>query len=89
MKININKVLEAIRKINPDAQASITDEDMNTLRWENGTTPISKSDIEAQIPVVVKEMEDAITKKATDKASADAKLKALGLTDDEIEAFRS
>jgi hypothetical protein len=33
-------------------------------------------------------MEDAITKKTTDKASADAKLKALGLTDDEIEAFR-
>ena len=28
------------------------------------------------------------TKKNNDKASADAKLKALGLTDDEIEAFR-
>ena len=85
----INKVLEAIKKINPDAQASITDEDLNTIRWENGTTPILKEDIEAQIPVVEQEIADAEAKKIADKASANAKLKALGLTDDEIEAFRS
>ena len=41
------------------------------------------------IPTVEQEEADAITKKINDKASADAKLKALGLTDDEIEAFRS
>ena len=85
----INKVLEAIKKINPDAQASITDEDLNTIRWENGTTPISIADIQAQIPVVEQEIADAAAKKIADKASADAKLKALGLTDDEIEPFRS
>ena len=33
--------------------------------------------------------DDSITKQATDKASANAKLKALGLTDDEIEAIKS
>ena len=32
-------------------------------------------------------MEAAATKKATDKASAKIKLKALGLTDDEVEAL--
>jgi len=85
----INKVLEAIKKINPDAQASITDEDLNTIRWENGTTPISIADIQAQIPVVEQEAADAAAKKIADKESANAKLKALGLTDDEIEAFRS
>ena len=85
----INKVLEAIKKINPDAQASITDEDLNTIRWENGTAPISISAIQAQIPVVEQEIADAAAKKIADKASANAKLKALGLTDDEIEAFRS
>ena len=85
----INKVLEAIKKINPDAQASITDEDLNTIRWENGTAPISISAIQAQIPVVEQEIADAAAKKIADKASADTKLKALGLTDDEIEAFRS
>ncbi len=81
----MNKILEAIKKINPSAQASITDEDLNTIRWENGTTPISVADIQDQIPAV----EAAITKKTNDKESANAKLKALGLTDDEIEAFKS
>ena len=37
----------------------------------------------------VKEIANAEAKKIADKASANAKLKALGLTDDEIEAFRS
>ena len=83
----INKVLEAIKKINPDAQASITDEDLNTIRWENGTTPISIADIQAQIPVVEQEIADAAAKKIADKASADSKLKALGLTEDEIKAL--
>tara|TARA_R100000656_G_scaffold79048_1_gene58126 strand:+ start:444 stop:704 length:261 start_codon:yes stop_codon:yes gene_type:complete len=83
----MGNVVKAILKINPNAQVSVKNDDVNEIIWENETTPISKSDIEAQIPVVVKEMEDAITKKATDKASADAKLKALGLTDDEIEAL--
>ena len=85
----MNKIIEAIKKINPDAQASITDEDLNTIRWENGTTPISKADIEAQISVVEQEEIDAAAKKIADKEAANAKLKALGLTDDEIEAFRS
>ena len=82
-------VIKAILSINPNAEVSVSGNDINTIQWHNGTTPISIADIEAQIPVVEQEMADAITKKANDKASADAKLKALGLTDDEIEAFRS
>ena len=35
-----------------------------------------------------KAFDDAKTKKATDKTSAETKLKNLGLTDDEIKAFR-
>ena len=35
----------------------------------------------------VKEVADGITKKATEQASATTKLKALGLTDDEITAL--
>jgi len=83
-------IIEAILKINPNAVVTVRGTDINTceIEWHNGTTPISIADIEAQIPVVEQEITDAATKKATDKASADAKLKALGLTDDEIEAFR-
>jgi hypothetical protein len=84
-------IIDAVLKINPNAVVTVRGTDIDTceLEWHEGTTPISKADIEAMLPVVEQEAKDAITKKATDKASADAKLKALGLTDDEIEAFRS
>ena len=84
------KIIDAIIKINPNADVVIRGSDINTceIEWHNGTTPISKADIEAQIPVVEQEIADAATKKINDKASANAKLKALGLTDDEIEALK-
>ena len=84
-------ITQAILKINPNAEVSVSGEDINTceITWHNGTPEISKADIEAMIPIVEQEAADAIIKKANDKASADVKLKALGLTDDEIEAFRS
>jgi predicted RNA binding protein with dsRBD fold (UPF0201 family) len=81
-------VIKAILKINPTAEVSVSGDDINTIVWENGTTPIPVADIQAQIPVVEQEIADAATKKINDKASANAKLKALGLTDDEIEALK-
>ena len=44
---------------------------------------------EAEVNAKIQEFKDAEAKKIADKASANAKLKELGLTDDEIEAFRS
>ena len=51
-----NKIIKAILKINPTAQVSVSEEDINTITWENGTTPISKENIEAQFPAVELEM---------------------------------
>ena len=82
-------IIKAIQKINPTAQLTIKGGDIDSIVWENGTSPISKSDIEAKISQAETEIADAASKKVADKASADAKLKALGLTDDEIEAFRN
>ena len=45
-------ILEVILKINPNAKASVVDNDINQITWHNGTTPISKADIEAKIPEV-------------------------------------
>ena len=42
-------VITAIRKINPKAEVSVSDNNINTIVWENGTTPISKSDIETKM----------------------------------------
>jgi hypothetical protein len=82
-----NKIIEAILKINPQAEISITNEDINTIVWHDGTTPIPVSDIQAQIPTVEAEIEqekqDAINKKASGKQ----KLLDLGLTESEVKAL--
>jgi hypothetical protein len=45
----LDKVYFAILKINPNAKYSILGEDINNIQWNNGTTPISKADIEAKM----------------------------------------
>ena len=42
-------VLKAILKINPNAEASVRDNNINQIEWHNGTTPIPKADIEAKM----------------------------------------
>ena len=42
----------AIKKINPNAAFIVDGGDINRITWLEGTTPISKSDIEAQYPAV-------------------------------------
>ena len=39
---------KAIHAINPSAQFKYSSEDFSTLKWLNGTTPISQADIEAK-----------------------------------------
>ena len=80
-------IAKAIKKINPNADFTVNAEDYNQITWLNGTTPISKSEIEAMIPTVQAETEqekqDAITKKASGKQ----KLLDLGLTESEVKAL--
>jgi hypothetical protein len=52
----MSNIIKAILKINPTAEVSVSEEDINTITWENGTTPISKENIEAQFPAVELEM---------------------------------
>ena len=40
---------KAIKKINPLAEFRYTEDDINTIEWLNGTTSISKTDIEAKM----------------------------------------
>ena len=39
---------KAIKAINPSAEFTINADDFNQITWLNGTTPISKSDIETK-----------------------------------------
>ena len=81
-------IIEAILKINPNAEVSVSGEDINTceITWHNGTTPIPKADIEAKM-LELPTAEDEATQKETEKASGKQKLKDLGLSDAEIKAL--
>jgi len=42
-------ITKAILKINPNAEVLVSGNDINQITWLNGTTPISKADIEAKM----------------------------------------
>ena len=42
-------IIQAILKINPNAEVTVRGDDINAIEWHNGTTPISKADIEAKM----------------------------------------
>jgi hypothetical protein len=41
-------IIKAILKINPNAQVTVRGEDINTIEWHNGTTPIPANEILAK-----------------------------------------
>ena len=41
-------IIEAIISINPNAKVSVSEENYDTIQWHNGTSVISKADIEAK-----------------------------------------
>ncbi len=83
----IDAIFRAVKIINSDAKLSISENDLDTIVWENGTTPISKSDIEAKLTQAQNELDAEAQSKINKKASGKQKLKDLGLDDDEIQAL--
>ena len=56
-------IIEAILKINPNAKVIVTgdnkDINSNVIEWKDGTTPISKADIEAKMNEMANEPEQS------------------------------
>tara|TARA_R110000868_G_scaffold410323_3_gene697988 strand:- start:2 stop:268 length:267 start_codon:yes stop_codon:yes gene_type:complete len=79
------EIVKAIRKINPNAKVIVRGSNIDTceIEWIEGTE-ISKSDIKSKLIIVEQEIIDAEANVITKKASAKAKLKALGLDDEEL-----
>jgi hypothetical protein len=75
-----NKIIKAVQMLNTNAQLSVQEEDVNSIIWENGTTPIPLADIEAQIPLAEQAIADEEQAEATNKANGNQKLLDLGLT---------
>jgi len=74
-------------KTHDDSGNKISNEDRMQYKYikiiKDGATMPSEAEVNAKI----QELKDAETQKANDKISAQNKLKALGLTDAEIEAL--
>ena len=83
----MTNVIKAILKINPNAEVSVSGDDINTIEWHNGTTPIPKADIEAKMAELPTAEEEA-TARENLKASAKAKLIAgQPLTEEEADTI--
>ena len=88
-KFEMEYVIEAITKINPDAEVRIVGDQLNTctIEWFVGDE-ISKSDIQTKIDEIKVEEISTATTKENNKASGKTKLKAgEALTDAEISAL--
>ena len=75
---------KAITAINSNAKFDYINDDLSTINWLNGTTPISVADIEAKKT----ELETAENNKESLKTSAKAKLVACAaLTQEEADTI--
>jgi len=70
-------ITDAILKINPNAEVSVGGNDINSITWLNGTTPIPKADIQAQFPIVEFDMAMADLRAKRNKLLADTDYLAL------------
>ena len=82
-------IIEAILKINPNAVVNVKGNDINNceIEWLEGTTPISKADIEAKMAELPTAEEEAAARENL-KVSAKAKLIAgQPLTEEEADTI--
>ena len=84
MKIGI---CQTILALNPTAQVSCSDDNVNRIEWlEN--TPVISNDIILAKQIELQEIEDnKISQELNNKQSALTKLSALGLTEAEIKSI--
>ena len=61
-------MMRAILKINPSAECSIDGNDLSTIEWRNGTTPIATADIQAKYDEMVEKENNLPNVKASAKA---------------------
>ena len=84
MKIGI---CETILALNPTAQVSCSDNDINRIEWLDNTPVISNDIILAKQSELQVEEDNRLVLEQQRKQSAIAKLKAIGLTDEEINSL--
>ena len=82
------KLAEAINLYNPNAQWVIDGDDYETLQWHSQDIPKpTLQELEALVPQVEAAKAELAAQVAANKAAAEAKLAALGLTAEDLTAL--
>ena len=81
------KIIQAIQSIRPNAQVSVSNDDINSIVWENGETPIAIADIQNKLNELETAKVNEENQKATDQANGNQKLLDLGLSQAEATAL--
>jgi hypothetical protein len=83
-----NYLAEAIWKLRPGAEFSFNEQDYSTVKFDKiEGNPPTQAEIDAAIEQIKADELTAETNKAAAKATAEAKLAALGLTADDLKAL--
>lgn len=79
---------EAIWKLRPSAEFSVTDNDYSTIKWDvlEGDAP-TQLEIDSAIKEIKAEESQIEAEAAAKKAAAEAKLASLGLTVEDLRAL--
>jgi hypothetical protein len=83
-----NYLAEAIWKLRPSAEFSFDEQDYSTVKFDKiEGNPPTQAEIDAAIEQIKADEVTAKAKAVADKAAAEAKLAALGLTADDLKAL--
>ena len=80
----MNKVNYVLSKLRPDGGYVIWNNDFNTIRWDEGVTPLTQKEFDNGLAQVDTWLAEEAEAKAQTKATAESKLAALGLTTDDL-----
>lgn len=81
-------VQEAIASLRPDAEWSMNGDEVEGIIWHTeGVQPLTTAEVQAEIKRLEKAAAQAVADREAAKASALAKLEALGLTTEEAQAI--
>lgn len=81
-------VQQAVMSLRPNTEWSMNGDDVEGITWHTeGVEPLTSAEVQAEVKRLEKAAAQAVADREAAKASALAKLKALGLTTEEAQAI--
>ena len=86
--MSVNWTQRAILSLRPNSEWTMNDNDVESITWHTeGVKPLTTAEVQAEVARLERAAADEVAAKQAARASAEAKLEALGLTHDEALAI--